>query len=272
VQREKDGNEQDTSQRLQIKRLNCWKRLRVAAYVALSVHFVAGLAMALVLRRGLETAEFGTRITFLAESRSLWIAAWCCWNLAALSILFFYATFVDAHKRGGRSIEWLLQFALFISVVAVAVDLTAESIEMGVMPDLAQKIVRNALALSAAVPLPVTISLKTAGSDLFVALNRAVVMMTGYLANGLYTVSAASLLVATRREYNHWALAAGCLVVIGGIWLSFASLLNSVTGMLLSNILLLPALLLWLAAVAGTCRKRIAECGSSNSVAVNTNA
>ena len=269
---ETDSNEHTASQQLQLKQSNSWRRLRIAAYVALSVHFVAGVAMALVLRQGLDTAEFGTRISFLAECRSLWIAAWFCWNLAALSILFFYAAFVDAHKRGGKSIEWLLRFAFYISVAAVGVDLTAESIEMGVIPDLAQKILHNSSALSTAAQLPASLTVAIAGSDLFLAFHRAAVMMTGYLANGLYTLSAAFLVVATRREYDKWTLTAGCLVVSGGVWLSLACLLDSVMGMLLSNILLLPALLLWLALVAKSCLKRIGELDKQNSFAVNTKA
>jgi hypothetical protein len=263
------GKDSSADEMLQPLQVNYWRRLRTAAYIALATHFVAGLAMVFVLRQGLDTADFGSRITFLTGSRYLWIAGWLCWNLASLSILYFYTSFVDAHKCGGKSTAWLLRFALLISIAAVAADLSAESIEMGVIPDLAWRILSTVSSISPAMSLSANPSVNSVGSDLFLAFHRAAMMMTGCIANGLYTISAACLVVATRREYNARALTAGTLLVIGGAWLSVACLLNSVTGMVLSNVLLLTALLLWLAEVAGTCRKQIIKFQHQNAAEVN---
>ncbi len=75
-----------------------WSRLSRAAWLAFAVHLLAGLALALILRRGLETnADLGDRLRFVGGSRLAWTAGWICWTVAALTILNFYARFAAAH-------------------------------------------------------------------------------------------------------------------------------------------------------------------------------
>ena len=92
--------------------------------------------------------------------------------------------------------------------------------------------------------------------ELLFTMHRTAVLLTGYLANALYTVSAALLIVATRKDYPKLVQAAGWLVVIGGIWLSGAAYIDSTAGMVASNALILPALIGWLGGVAVTSRQR----------------
>jgi hypothetical protein len=84
----------------------------------------------------------------------------------------------------------------------------------------------------------------------FLAWHRAAVVSTGFLANGLYTISALLLVWASRRAYPRWIQVAGFGVVTGGSILSTAAWVDSPVGMLVANILLLPCLLVWLAGVA----------------------
>src|SRR5262245_22944133 len=104
-------------------------RLRRAALIAFCAHLLAGLSMAFVLRRGLETnSDFHNRLSFLIEHRGLWTAAWLTWTAAAFAILYFYMAFSDEHHPG--------HFAVFLTVAALGPDLAAQAIEIGVLPGL----------------------------------------------------------------------------------------------------------------------------------------
>ena len=175
--------------------------------------------MALVLRRGLETnPDFQDRVMFLMNRRALWTFGWLTWTAAALSILYFYNAFAEAHQPAMR-------FAVFLAVAALGPDLAAQAIEMGVLPGLANR-------------------------ELFLSLHRASMMMTGFAANGLYSLTAFLLALSTRRAYPWWVWLAGVAVGMFGFALSAAVLLNSVAGMFWTNVVLVPTLLLWLAGVA----------------------
>ncbi|MCH7720559.1 MAG: hypothetical protein IH988_06155 [Planctomycetes bacterium] len=227
-----------------------WARLRVAARVALATHLLAGLAMATILRHGLETNPvLGDRVRFIADHVVLWRVAWLSWSAAAVSILYFFASFVSAHgtpladPAGGRGL------VLMLAVVAVATDLTAEAIEIGVAPGLARQAIAE-MAVTDASHSTVT---------LFVAFHRTSVMLSGFLANGLYSVIALVLSVVGRREYPKWVSWAGVGVGLSGILLSVACLIDSVRGMVWSNVALIPLLLVWLAGVGlhpSTCEPR----------------
>jgi len=176
--------------------------------------------MAFVLRRGLETTpELRERFSFLIDHRTLWTLGWLSWTLAALAILYFYFTFANVHFRSSR-------FAVLLTIAALGPDLSAQAIEIGVLPPLAAR------AFSS-----------DAASELFLTLHRAAVMLSGFVANGLYSTTALILTWGARGAYPSW-------VSIIGIALSVAALLDSAAGMFWTNVFLVPAILLWLAAVA----------------------
>ncbi len=217
-----------------------WARLRVAARLALATHLLAGVAMATILRHGLETNPvLGDRVRFIADHVVLWRVAWLSWSVAAVSILYFFASFVSAHgtppvdPASGRGL------VLMLAVVAVSTDLTAEVIEIGVAPGLARQAVAEMAGTDA--------SHSTA--TLFATFHRTSVMLSGFLANGLYSVIALVLTVVGRREYPKWVSWAGVGVGVAGILLSVACLMDSVGGMVWSNVALLPLLLVWLAGI-----------------------
>jgi len=225
--------------------LKAWRKLSVSAALALALHLAAALALAIVLRFGLETAvDFPHRISFLVHQKTFWVSGWLLWNASALSILYFFFSYYLAHKAAGGLQLRLLSCACLIGVAAVAADLSAEAIEMFVLPNYAK-----AILVSPAVSLPVRI-------EHFYSMHRTAVILTGYLANGLYTTSVALIMLATARQYRPLIITAGSLVIVGGIWLSIASLTNSVKGMVWSNLLLMPSLLVWLAGVVTFSRMR----------------
>jgi predicted DCC family thiol-disulfide oxidoreductase YuxK len=216
--------------------LNRWRRLSRATFIALALHLVAGLAMALVLARGLETnADILERLRFLAEHAGAWRAAWLTWNVAALSIIYFYASFARAHDENGAP----MRVAVLLGAAGVIADLSAEAIEMIAAPGLAARVLAEPGALS-----------------IFLSTHRRAVLLTGFLANGLYTAAAVLLCWFARHAYPRWVLAAGMGVGASGTWLSAAALMNSVEGMLWSNAVLIPCIVFWLAGVAAAASVR----------------
>lgn len=202
-------------------------RLGRAALLAFFAHLIAGLGMAFVLRHGLETTpDLQERLAFLVNHRVVWTLGWLAWTAAAISILNFYRAFADTHGPPSG-------FVVLLTVVAIGPDLAAQAIEIGVLPGLAA----HALGANAA-------------PELFLLLHRVAVMLSGYLANGLYSATAILLAWAARRTYPAWISGLGIVVGIVGIALSAAALLDSTTGMFWTNVFLVPVILLWLAAVA----------------------
>jgi hypothetical protein len=229
-----------------------WRRLSVAAWIALATHLAAGLATAFLLKPGLETnPDLPARLSYIVDNQPLWVASWLVWNVAALSILYFYASFVAAHDARGSAASWP-RLALWLSVAAIVPDLTAEAIEMGLVPQLAEQ----ALAYPMSHQSPRVV--------IFLAVHRGAVMATGYVANGLYSLSALLLVWSTRRAYPAWIVASGLLVAAAGLFLSAAVLANWVGGMVGAHFVLVPALLLWQGGVAVDAASR-ARAGSEKS-------
>jgi len=183
--------------------------------------------MLLILRRGLETNDdLGDRLRFLQEHAWLWSLGWLSWTLAAVTVLGFYVSFAAAY-RSLPSSKTLLTAALASAVFAVAADLAAQALEVFFLPGLA----------------------RAQNTASFLYLHRRSVLLTGFLANALYTLSAALLQWASRAAYPGWVRLGGLGVVAGGAMLSTAALLGSGLGMALSNVVLVPSLLVWLAGV-----------------------
>jgi len=218
------------------KSASLWKRLYVASVIAALVHLIAGLCMVTILRYGLDTADFADRLIFLTQHNSLWIMGWLTWNVAAVSILYFYFCFAQAHAYSNNLLARILRFAVLLTAGAMLIDISAEIIEMGILPDLAQKILAQQ-----------RINMYT---EKFLTIHRTAVIMTGCLANGLYSISAALLIYVTRYQYKRSVQAAGWLVVTSGAWLSLACFTNSIAGMMLANVILIPALVVWQIGIA----------------------
>jgi hypothetical protein len=196
-------------------------RLQRAALIAMGLHLLAGISMALILARGLETnSDLQDRMSFLVNHRLMWTAAWLTWTAAGPAILYFYTAFVDAHPASPR-------IAIYFTIAALAPDLGAQAIEIGVLPGITSP-------------------------EMFLTLSRTATMLSGYLANGLYSLTALMLVWATRNAYSKWVSVAGLAVAVSGFALSLAVLMGSVPGMFWTNVVLVPALLIWLVGVAYT--------------------
>jgi hypothetical protein len=217
--------------RLSFDRGGVLTRLRSAAVIAFWIHLIAGAAMALALRRGLETnPNLQDRLNFIVHQRLLWTGGWLTWTAAAIAILYFYNTFSLAHRLG--------RLPVLLAAAGIAADLSGQAIEIGMLPGLAERI----LGLSA-------------GIHQFITLHRTAVMMSGCIGNGMYSLSALILAWSTRRVYPIWVCSPGIATGCFGLALSVAALMNSASGMLWTNVFLVPCILLWLAGVGFTVRQ-----------------
>ena len=198
--------------------------------------------MAFVLRHGLETnLDLSSRLRFLAEHKTAWTLAWLTWHAAAFSILWFFICFESAHslqepRRG------VMRLAVILVVAAIVPDLIAESIEIGVLPELAREALNE--------------SESTQARESYRTTHRVAVMMTGYLANGLYTLATVLAVWNTRREYAPWIWSSGLAVGLFGLALSASVLADSVAGMFWTNAGLVPAIVVWQVGVAVDASKR----------------
>jgi hypothetical protein len=222
------------------------RRLREAAWISLVVHAAAGAAMLFVLRRGLATnPDLSDRMRFVAESLSSWRLAWASWNLAAFSILYYFARMAGAHADDGPSTARWCRRALVIGIAAVVFDLSAEMLMMFVLP----------------------LAARAGDVERFLFVDRAAVLLTGFLANLLYTAGAAILALATRRSYPSWTWGAGAAASVAGALLSVSALTGSITGLFWTNAMLVPLLTLWqfgVALASSSAARRADVSGASN--------
>jgi hypothetical protein len=139
-------------------------RLRASApYACAALNFAALLAMATALRPGTETVPLAAeRVSYISDHALWWRAGWAIWTAAAISLIGFYAWW-GSHVRYSR---WVVA-ALSIASVGLVSDLFAESLLIGWLPRDYDQVA------------PFT------------------TMMTGAVANGLYTVAGMILTLAT---------------------------------------------------------------------------
>ncbi len=219
-----------------------WKILHQSVVLALIVHITAGLAMAAVLGRGLDTnPDLQNRLSFIANNSFLWAGGWLLWNVAAISIINFFVAFARAHRGTGQG-HWLT-LCVAIAAAAIACDLASESVETGLIPTLA----RNAIQAGSA---------NDTSLNLYVIIHRMVVLLTGYVANGLYTIATALAVFAGRKHYPRWVSLAGSAVTIFGVAESTACMVDSPQGILCSHAVLIPCFVIWQFGIALDSRKQ----------------
>jgi hypothetical protein len=167
-------------------------RLRaLAPYLCALLNGLAGLALLLVLRPGTEAGgSLGARAAYITAHPVAWRLGWLLWMLAALSLLGLYAWWGARLARPAVGL-----FALGLATLGLVCDFLGESLLIAWIP------------------------------EHFTALHRPASLLTGGLANGLYTLAGITLTLATRwlaRPLRLWAWAAW----LAGLSLSVATFLN----------------------------------------------
>lgn len=137
------------------------------AYFCAAANLVAIVAMATILTPGTTLFPEASRADYVRENAGLWRLGWSFWVVAAISLLVFYRWW--ARSIGASSV------ALWVAAAAFGADMLAESTLIVLVPD------RPELA-------------------------RPSFLITGGVANGLYTLAGMLLTRATPRVHGRFAL------------------------------------------------------------------
>jgi hypothetical protein len=155
-----------------------------APYVCAAMNAAAILAMATVLREGTEVVPaVADRIGYIAGHPALWRAGWVVWIGAAISLVAFYAWWGSFLRRSAVAVA-----ALAVASAGLACDLFAESLLLGWLP----------LDYDRIAPFST--------------------LLTGAVANGLYTLAGIVLTIATR------SLRGSRLALTWAVWLAGGAL------------------------------------------------
>lgn len=193
------------------------------AWLAAATHIVASAAMLLLLRRGLPGFPEEERLAYIAANRAAWMFGWFLWQIAAVSLIAFYAT-LALRLRGVLSIT-----AMCVAAAGVSLDIACESRYMAVLPELQ--------------------------GEAFEQLDRELEVLIGYGANGLYTLALLLLVVAGWRVLPKTALALAGPVAAAGVALALASLQGNPRLETITSAILFPLFTLWLMVIAQWMRK-----------------
>jgi hypothetical protein len=189
-----------------------------AALLAAGLSLLAGLAMLVLLRPGLPVLEstVETRWLYIREHPAAWWIGWLCWHAAAVALLGFYVGLAGVWRRRAPIRCGL---ALLCSGAALAADLSGQALHIG---------------------MPARLDVTT-----YALVETATLILTGYVANGLYTGASVLLTWAGAAELPRYLVVSAAPVWIAGAWLSITSLTGSEIGQFWSAALLMPSVVLW---------------------------
>ncbi len=198
---------------------------RVAGRVALlaaGLNLAAGLAMLALLRPGLPGpgSSVEARAAFVVANLITWWLGWLVWHAAALALLAFYVALAG---RWWRRAPIRCGLALLCAAAALAVDLAGQALYVGLPPRL--------------------------GVGELALLEAVVTILTGYVANGLYTLAGILLVWAGAAELPRGLVLLSVPVWAAGVALSITSLTLWAEGQIWSAAALVPLLALWAALV-----------------------
>jgi hypothetical protein len=181
-----------------------------AAFVAAGVHVVAAGAMLVA------GSALAARQAYVSEHTATWGLGWLVWHAADLALLALYVALAG---QWGRRAPLRCGLALLLAGAGLADDLGAQAIYMGVAPRL--------------------------GPEAFVVAETVTGVLTGYVANGLYTLAGMLLVWAGAAEMPRYLVAASLPVWAAGLGLCAASLAGSPAGQFGSVAVLMPTFVGW---------------------------
>jgi hypothetical protein len=186
-------------------------RLRGSApYVCAALNFAAIVAMATVLRFGTEIVPLvADRVSYISQHPVVWRAGWSLWIAAALSLAAFYAWWASYLQDGGWGVA-----ALSLASLGLVCDLFAESLLIGWLP-------RDYESVA-----PMT------------------TILTGAVANGLYTLAGVMLTLAT-HSLGGLLRAMAWTIWTAGATLTVCTLAGTPTGIAISTTVLFGVFCPW---------------------------
>jgi len=188
------------------------------AWIAAAAHVVAAAAMLLLLRAGLPPAPDDERLAYITMHRIAWTSGWLTWQLAVITLIALYA--VLARRFGGA----LPLAALAIGTAGASIDVATQMRFIVILPKLQ--------------------------GDAFALLDRELEAMTGYAANGLYTLAFVLFVVACWREMPKLANVLAAPIAVSGFALAIAALMHHALAEIVSSAILFPLFTIWTILIA----------------------
>jgi hypothetical protein len=188
---------------------------RRVAFVAAAANGLAGALTLLVLRHGLPPVARAARVAYVSSHLVSWRLGWLSWNLAAISLVGLLLC-LAARWRSRAALLCIM--AVVLATAGLASDLGAEALLAGLTPTSASELGR---------------------------VQAEGLLLTGYAANGLYTVAGILVTAAGRRELPPELVALGGLVWAAGLLLSAATLVGSTDGEAIATGIAIGSFVVW---------------------------
>jgi len=198
-------------------------RASTIAWLAAATHIVASAAMLFLLREGLPGFDEAHRLAYLQAHRLEWTGGWMTWQLAVLSLIALYSA-LTIRFEGTLALT-----GLAAGIAGMAIDLATQMRYIAILPRLR--------------------------GEAFALLDRELEMLTGYAANGLYTVGFALIVIAGWRSMPVLANVLAVPVTLSGFALSAAALMHDARLEMITSAILFPLFTLWIIVIALWLRK-----------------
>lgn len=210
----------------------------LSALACLGTHVLALAASVLVLLPGCPLLPLDARAAYLARNQVPWALMWTTWTMASLSLFGFYWTLA---RRLQPEQPRLVRQVSILMLLALAVDVSGQVVYATMTPGLAREMLFG----------------RAADPQLLIARflwsERIPALLSGAIANGLYTLCGVLIAAATVRDprFPAWLRRLGWPVWAMGLALSAATVMDAPLLVGLATGLTMGSFMLWCAAVAG---------------------
>jgi len=216
-----------------------FRRAVVVAYVCFGANLVASAAAALILRHGSDLHPLAERSSWVLANVRDWRIAWGTWMVAGPTLVLFYAAFAATLSDEMRLVRGV---AVATATAGLAADLYAEYLLAFLLP-------ARYASLPPGESTRVLLTLPQTREVL--AAEGTATLLTGALANGLYTIAGMMIAVAAHSTRGFpralaWASAPAWAL---GIALSVSVMLRHPWATAVSMAALMACFLAWVAAV-----------------------
>jgi len=227
--------------------------VRSAPWLCVATHFLGAVAAIFFLRHGMMTqADAAARATYVANHPVAWSIGWATWMLSAVCFVGFCAWW-GGHLTVGatESSEFghlpaqtearhrvraaLITVAILLAGFGTVFDFTGEGLLILLAP--------QHVASDAALPAAQSAAWHDAA---FESLGRQFTILSAGVANLLYTV-AGIILTQLTSKLPTWVRRSMWITWAAGIGMTIAAILDSVTGLVVSSIVLFPLMIVWIA-------------------------
>ena len=206
----------------------------VVAWLTAAANLIAAICLATILRPGLpgQGRSGAERVSYISRHIWVWRLGWISWHAAALTLIALFVV-LALHERDRTPA--LAVLALSCAGAGLAADLSAEAALIALLPGLS--------------------------GTAFVHAERAALLITGDVANGLYSLAGLFLTLAMWRSIGPGLRAVAMVVWIAGFALSAATIVDSTTGEAAATAIVMPAFVLYAVLIGRWLRTENASSG-----------